>query len=84
MKYEMIPEINLGILADEVRLQYDVEPDDLIEELAFNCPYQFYYNEKAQKEWRNKEDNLSKQFLMAASIFEDIFPDWDYIYITRY
>lgn len=84
MKYEMIPEINIGILADEIKFQYNIEPDELVEELSFNCPFQFYYDEKSQKKWKQENTPLSQQSLLAASIFEDIFPDWDYIYITKY
>lgn len=89
MKYEMVPEITLGILADEIKLQYDVDPVELIDE--FNSlgefPIQFFYDELTQKKWRAcesaNEGAVYSQMLMAASIFEDVCPDWDYVFITK-
>lgn len=85
MKYEMVPEITLGILAEEIKLQYDVEPIELIDE--FNSlnefPFQFFYDELTQSNWRACEGAVYSQMLMAASIFEDVFPDWDYVFIIK-
>lgn len=89
MKYNMMPEITLDILADEIRYQYDVDPIELIDE--FNSldefPFQFHYDELTQDEWRacerNNEGAIYSQMLMAASIFEDVFPDWTYVFITK-
>lgn len=87
MKYEMVPEITLGILAEEIKLQYDVEPIELIDE--FNSlnefPFVFFYDELTQSNLRAREGEgaVYSQMLMAASIFEDVFPDWDYVFIIK-
>lgn len=89
MKYNMAPEITLETLANEIRLQYDVEPTELIDEFNMlgEFPFQFHYDKLTQDEWRacaeNGEGDIYSQMLMAVSIFEDVFPDWTYVFITK-
>lgn len=89
MKYEIVPEISIGILADEIKLQYGVENvDELITELSYNGDsFKFYFDEPIQDHWKRMLDTTGdpyySQLLMAASIFEDLCPDWDYVILTR-
>lgn len=89
MKFNLTPTITLEILADEIRLQYDVEPTELIDEFNMlgEFPYQFHYDELTQDEWRAcqraNEGVIYTQLLLAASICEDVFPDWTYCFITK-
>lgn len=89
MKFNLTPTITLEELANKIRLQYDVEPAELIDEFNMlgEFPYQLHYDKLTQDKWRacrrDGEGVIYTQLLLAASICKDIFREWTYCFIIK-
>ena len=87
MIYEMFPVIDVGVLEDELKIQFDVEVDDL-RSILFGDDYQndcyksYYFaddEEYTGESWENEEHIRIRN--LVNTYLRDILPDYERVLI---